>query len=391
MKIPLKYILRNLWTRRLTTALTVAGIALVVFVFAAVLMMAYGIQKTLVETGSDANMIVLRKAATAEITSIIMRDQANIVRTLPQLAAGPDGKPVASNEIIAVINLAYRNNPSGLSNVAVRGIGPEGLMVRPQVTLNGGRMFRWGSREVVIGSAVAKNFAGTDIGKTVKFGGDNWTIVGWFDAGGSGFDSEIWGDVDQLAQAFGYTGAFSSILVQLKPGVQARDFSAAFTQDIRLQTLDAKPEKEFYREQSEDMAMFIRILGIAVTLIFSLGSMIGAMITMYAAVSNRTSEIGTLRALGFRRRNVLGAFLLESVSLSLIGGAAGLVLASFLQLFSISMMNFGSFTEVAFSFALSPAIIVTSMFFSLIMGMLGGFLPAVRAARLSIVNALRAS
>ncbi len=391
MKIPLKYILRNLWTRRLTTALTVAGIALVVFVFAAVLMMAYGIQKTLVETGSDANMIVLRKAATAEITSIIMRDQANIVRTLPQLAAGPDGKPVASNEIIAVINLTYRNNPNGLSNVAVRGIGPEGLMVRPQVTLKGGRMFRWGSREVVIGSAVARNFAGTDIGKTVKFGGDNWTIVGWFDAGGSGFDSEIWGDVDQLAQAFGYTGAFSSILVQLKPGVQPRDFSAAFTQDIRLQTLDAKPEKEFYREQSEDMAMFIRILGIAVTLIFSLGSMIGAMITMYAAVSNRTSEIGTLRALGFRRRNVLGAFLLESVSLSLIGGAAGLVLASFLQLFSISMMNFGSFTEVAFSFALSPAIIVTSMFFSLIMGMLGGFLPAVRAARLSIVNALRAS
>jgi putative ABC transport system permease protein len=391
MKIPLKYTLRNLWARRLTTGVTIAGIALVVFVFAAVLMMAHGIQRTLVETGSDNNVIVLRKSATAEITSIIMRDQADILRTLPEVAGSTGSKPLVSNELVAIINMAYRKDNTGLSNVTVRGITPEGLTLRPQVRITAGRMFQWGSREIVVGSSIAKNFVGTDIGQTVKFGGDKWTIVGWFDGDGSGFDSEIWGDVDQLAQAFGYTGAFSSILIRLGSPTDYDGLKAALTKDLRLQTLDVKHEKQFYAEQSEDMAMFIRILGIFVTVIFSLGSMIGAMITMYAAVSNRTTEIGTLRALGFKRRNVLSAFLIESLSLALIGGVIGLVLASFLQFFSISMMNFGSFTEIAFSFALSPMIVVVSALFALLMGFLGGFLPAVRAARLNIVNALRAS
>ncbi len=389
MKIPFKYTIRNLKTRRLTTLLTVTGITLVVFVFSAVLMMAYGIQKTLIETGSDENIIVLRKAATAEITSIIMVDQANILSTLPNIAKTSDGKPLLSKELVAIINLSYSEKKGGIGNVTVRGVTAEGIQLRPNVKLVEGRMFQWGSREIIIGSSINKRFLGTNNGEKIKFGGDQWTIVGWFDAGGSGFDSEIWGDEVQLAAALGYTGAYSSILIRLDRQDAFEDFKNGFNKDLRLQTLDVKREKQFYAEQSEDMAMFIRILGIVVTVIFSLGAMIGAMITMYAAVSNRTVEIGTLRALGFRRRNILAAFLVESLALSLIGGSAGLILASFLQFFNISMMNFGTFSELAFNFSLSPDIVISSLLFSVMMGIIGGFLPSVRAARLNIVNALR--
>ncbi len=380
-----------MWTRRLTTALTITGIALVVFVFAAVLMMAYGIQKTLIETGSDDNVVILRKAATSEITSIIQLDQANVVKTLPHVAKMADGKPLLSNEIIVIINLPYSTKVGGFGNISVRGITSEGMQLRPQLKITQGRMFQWGTREIVVGANIRQRFKGTDVGEKIKFGGDQWTIVGWFDAGGSGFDSEVWGDEIQLGQAFGYTGAFSSILLRLERQNSFSDFKSEFDKDLRLQTLDVKKEKVFYAEQSEDMAMFIRILGIAVTIIFSLGAMIGAMITMYAAVSSRTVEIGTLRALGFRRRNILGAFLIESLMLSFIGGFTGLLLASFLQFFKISMINFGSFAELAFNFSLSPSIIINSLIFSILMGIIGGFLPSVRASRLNIVNALRSS
>jgi putative ABC transport system permease protein len=388
MKIPIKYTLRNLWTRRLTTALTITGIALVVFVFTAVLMMAYGIQKTLVDTGSDNNIVVLRKAATSEISSIIMRDQANVIRTLSNIAKSADGKPLLSEEIAVVINLTFNTKAGGFGNVTVRGITPDGVQLRPQVKLIEGRVFHWGSREIVIGASIHKRFRNTNIGEQIKFGGDKWTVVGWFDAGGSVFDSEVWGDVDQLGQSFGYTGAFSSILIRLERHDAFEEFLTGFNKDLRLQVLEIKREKKFYADQSEDMAAFIKILGIAVTIIFSAGAMIGAMITMYAAVSNRTIEIGTLRALGFRRRSVLAAFLIESLALALIGGFIGLFLASFLQFFQISMINFGSFAELAFS---SPSIVINALVFSLVMGIIGGFLPSVRASRLNIVNALRSS
>ena len=380
-----------MWTRRLTTALTITGIALVVFVFAAVLMMAYGIQKTLIDTGSDDNVVILRKAATSEITSIIQLDQANVVKTLPLVAKMADGKPLLSKEIIVIINLPYSTKVGGFGNISVRGITSEGMQLRPQLKIVQGRMFQWGTQEIIVGANIHQRFQGTGVGEKIKFGGDQWTIVGWFDAGGNGFDSEVWGDEIQLGQAFGYTGAFSSILLRLERQNSFNDFKSEFDKDLRLQTLDVKREKVFYAEQSEDMATFIRILGIAVTVIFSLGAMIGAMITMYAAVSNRTVEIGTLRALGFRRRNILGAFLVESLMLSFIGGFTGLLLASFLQFFKISMINFGSFAELAFNFSLSPSIIINSLIFSILMGIIGGFLPSVRASRLNIVNALRSS
>jgi ABC-type antimicrobial peptide transport system permease subunit len=389
MKIPLKYTLRNVGTRRLTTLLTVLGIALVVFVFSAVLMMAYGVRKALVSTGSDNNIIVLRKSASSEIVSIISREQANIIMSLPQIARSADGKAQASGEVVVIINQLY-TGAKGYGNLTVRGVMQGAFPIRPQVKLREGRMFRWGSREVIVGNATTKRYQGVGIGEKVKFGGDQWTIVGIFEAEGSGFESEFWGDVDQLNQAF-QRPVFSTITCRLERPESFDDFLAAFTKDNRLQELEAKREKQFYEEQSEVMSTFIRILGITVTVIFSLGAIIGAMITMYAAVSNRTMEIGTLRALGFRRRTVLGAFLIEALLLSLGGGLLGLVLASFLQFFSVSMINFASFSELAFSFALSPSIVVSSLVFSVIMGLVGGFLPAIRAARMNILAALRSS
>jgi putative ABC transport system permease protein len=389
MKIPLRYTLRNFKSRRLTTAITITGIALVVFVFAAVLMLAHGIQKTLVATGMPDNVIVARKSANGEISSIIVRNDYNVMLTLPHIAKQTDGKPLVSGETVVIINLLKKTG--GLSNVTVRGVAPEAFLLRPQVHIVEGRMFKAGAREVIAGSATAKNFAETTTGSTITFGGNQWTIVGKFDAGGSGFDSEMWGDNDQLQDAFNRQGGYSTMTFKLDQPDAFNAFKAAFDAEPRLQQFEPKIEKKFFEEQSEAMATFIRILGIFITVVFSFGATIGAMITMYAAVANRTVEVGTLRALGFKRRSVLSAFLIESLALALIGGVIGLFLASFLQFFSISTLNYQSFSELQFSFALSPSIVFTSIFFSLFMGFAGGFLPAVRAARLKIVNALRSS
>ena len=389
MKIPLKYIARNLGTRKLTTGITVLGIALVVFVFAAVLMMAYGIQKTLVATGSDENVIVARKASNGEISSIIDRVTADIIMTLPNIAKTADGKLLASGEPVVIINLE-KIGAGGISNVTVRGVSPQAFALRPQVALKAGRMFKTGARELVAGTAIESRFVGAKIGDVVRFAGDNWIVVGTFDAGGSGFDSEMWGDSNQLLDAFNRS-SYSTLTVRLEHPEAFQDFAAAFEKDQRLQQFEAKIERRYFEEQSELMASFIRILGIFVTVIFSAGATIGATITMYAAVANRTVEVGTLRALGFRRRSVLAAFLTESLVLALVGGGVGLFFASFLQLVSISTLNFTSFSELAFSFALSPSIVVSSLFFAVAMGFVGGFLPSLRAARLNIVNALRSS
>jgi putative ABC transport system permease protein len=388
LQIPLKYILRSSSSRRLTTVFTILGIALVVFVFTAVLMMANGVQQTLKSTGSDDNVTVVRKAAASEIMSIIDREAAGIVTNMPQVARSAEGRPISSKEVVVIINLA-KIASDGISNVTVRGVEEAALQLRPQVRIVEGRMFNWGAREIVAGAGITHRFVGAQIGQQIKFGGDLWTVVGSFDSGGSGFDSEAWGDLNQIAGAF-RRSSFSTVTFRLKNSDDLSDLVTAFDGDNRLQYFVPKREKKFFEEQSEMMATFIRILGLFITIIFSTGATIGAMITMYGGVANRTVEIGTLRALGFYRRSILIAFLGESFVLSLSGGLLGLALASVLQFFTISTLNFGSFSELAFSFALSPSIIATSLGFSLLMGLIGGFLPAVRAARLDIVQALRA-
>jgi ABC-type antimicrobial peptide transport system permease subunit len=388
MQIPLKYILRSSVSRRLTTVITILGVALVVFVFSAVLMMANGVQKTLRSTGSDDNLIVVRKAALSEIMSIIDREAAGIMVNLPQVMRFPHGTPMSSKEVVVIINL-NKLGSAGISNVTVRGVEEAAFQLRPQVRIVEGRTFRWGSREVIAGAGITHRFAGAQIGEKVKFGGDFWTVVGTFDSEGSGFDSELWGDLDQIADAF-KRSSLSTVTLRLKNPDDFSEVASAFESDNRLQYFVPKREKRFFEEQSEMMAKFIRILGIFITVIFSTGATIGAMITMYGAVANRTVEIGTLRALGFFRRSILLAFLIESLALSLGGGLLGLGIASLLQFFTISTLNFGSFSELAFSFAISPGIVAISLGFSLLMGLIGGFLPAIGAARLNIVQALRA-
>lgn len=388
MKIPFKYILRNFWARRLTTSITLGGVALVVFVFAAVLMMAYGVNKTLASTGSEENVIVTRKSSQGEISSIIDRETANIIYALPGIAKGSDGKPLASGEPVVVINL--NKISGGLSNVTVRAVAPPAFVLRPQVKLKEGRLFNFGSRELIVGSSIAQNFEGAGVGGKVKFAGDFWTIVGVFEANGGGFESEMWGDAEQLLAAFNRS-SYSTITFKLTNPDAFDGIQTAFAKEPRLQQFEPKIEKKYFEEQSEMMATFIRILGIFITVIFSTGAIIGAMITMYGAVANRTVEVGTLRALGFRRSSVLIAFLIESLIIAFFGGCIGLLLASSLQFVKISTLNFSSFSELAFSFALSPSIILSSLIFALLMGFVGGFLPAIHAARLKIVNALRAS
>ncbi len=387
MTIPFSYIIRNLITRKLTTLLTASGMALVVFVFATVLMLEEGLKKTLVETGSPDNIVVTRRSAEAEIQSIISRNQAAIVESQPEVAYGNNNIRLTSKESVVLISLTRRGSDKP-ANVLIRGVGQSGILLRPQLKIISGRMFKPGLSEIIAGKSIADRYNGAGIGEKLYFGKREWTVVGIFDAGKTGFDSEIWGDVDQLMQAF-RRPVYSSIILKLNDPAKFQDIRTRIEGDPRL-TLGVKKESVFYAEQSQVLSNFIRYLGVALSGFFSVGAIIGAMITMYASVANRIMEIGTLRALGFRRNNILSAFLTESLILGGIGGVVGLILASFMQFFTISTMNWQSFSELAFGFTLNSSIIIKSFAFALIMGLIGGFLPALKAAHLSIIESLRA-
>ncbi len=388
MAILISYSYRNLWTRRLTTLLTASGMALVVFVFAAVLMLAAGLEKTLVQTGSYDNVVVIRKASQSEVQSGVDRMQASIIETQPEVAIARNGRPFLAKEMVVLIELPKRSTGKA-SNVVIRGIGDLSFALRPQVKLVEGRMPRPGSSEILAGGSIALRFQGAGLGGKIRFGLRDWVVVGVFDAGSTAYSSEIWGDADQLMQAF-RRPVFSSVIFRLRDSTEFDAFKKRIESDPRL-TDEAKRETKYYLDQSEVMAKFLGLLGMTLTIIFSLGAMIGAMITMYAAVANRTGEIGTLRALGFSRKSIMAAFLLESMFLGLAGGMTGLFFASFMQFITISTVNWQTFSELAFSFTLTGPIVYQSLLFSVIMGFIGGVLPAIRASRLNIVDALRAS
>lgn len=386
--IPFSYTLRNLWTRRLTTLLTAGGMALVVFVFAAVQMLDTGLRQSLIATGQPDNVHVTRRGAGAEISSIVEHAQAAVVETQPEIAIGAGGLGLVSKEVVVLITLPKRE--SGVAtNVTARGVGPAGFALRPQLRILEGRAFRPGSSEVMIGASIARRFDGAAVGSQLRFGGREWLVVGHFEARGSAYDSEVWADAGQLQQAF-RRNAWSSVVARLTDPALLPAMKARLEEDPRL-TLDVRSEREFFEEQSKALSNFISYLGLTLSVIFSVGAMIGAAITMYAAVANRTAEIGTLRALGFRRSSILAGFLLEAVLLGLVGGVCGVALASLMQFIQISTLNWQSFSELAFSFTLTPRIVATSLLFAVLMGLVGGFLPAVRAARLGIVEALRAA
>lgn len=389
MKIPISYNWRNLWTRRLTTLLTVTGISLVVFVFAAVLMLSQGVKDTMVATGSEDNVIILRKGSNSELASSVMRDQIDLISTFPELARTKDNQPFGTGDVVTMINLSKKESKD-MGNITIRGISSSAFDLRPQVSLVKGRWFKPGQMEVVAGNRISEGFENVELNSQIEIGSKKWTVVGIMDAGKTGFASEIWTDAELILNEFNRQNAFSSYTLRLSGVENFEILKTKIETEKRLQELEVKQEQKFYLEQSEKMAGFIKGLGLVITIIFSFGAMIGAMITMYAAVANRTVEIGTLRALGFPRRSILTAFLIEALSLSLIGAAAGLALASLLRFVSFSTTNFGTFSELAFGFSLSPEIILSTLIFAILMGVFGGFLPAVRASRMNIVNSLRA-
>jgi len=386
MPIPISYSYRNLLARRLTTFLTAAGMALVVFVFAAVLMLAEGLRQTLVSTGSYDNAIVLRAGTETEVQSALDRTQAAIVASQPEIATGPEG-PLVASEAIILVNLPRRGTGQP-GNVMIRGVQTPSFALRREVRLAQGRWFRPGSNEIVSGILIAQRYQGAGLGETVRFAMRDWRVVGVFDAGNTGFSSEVWGDVEQLLQAFRRT-AFSSSTLRLRDNAAFDALKSRLESDPRL-PVQVRREVEFYEAQSARLADFIRLLGLVLTAIFGLGAVLGAMITMYAQVGTRINEIGTMRALGFQRRHILMAFLLEAGLLGVLGWVIGMLPAALLNFITLSTINWSSFAEITFRFSLTPGILLKSLAFGLGMGLVGGLLPALKAARLPLIDALRA-
>jgi ABC-type lipoprotein release transport system permease subunit len=385
--IPFSYTMRNIIKHRVTSVLTIIGIALVVFVFCSSMMLTHGLKETLVASGTDGNVTIVRQASQTEVMSIIDYEQSRIVSSFPEIAQDTDGLPLLANEIYVLITL--KESEAGREgNVVVRGVSTKSMKLRPMIHIVEGRMWENSGSEIIVGKSLTERFEQCRIGGQIRFGARNWTVVGVFDAGGTGNDSEIWCDIDQAGDAF-RRPVYSSITFRIADTTQFASLKAKIDDDRRL-PLEALWEKDYYARQSRTFSLFMGITGTVISVIFSLGAIVGAMITMYAAVANRTKEIGTLRALGFRRYSVLISFLLEALMIASMGGVIGVFAAYFLRFVRISTTNWDTFSEIAFNFEVSTQIVVTALIFALVMGVVGGFLPAVRASRLKIIDSFRA-
>jgi putative ABC transport system permease protein len=388
--VPIVYNLRSLGVRRWTTAVTALGLALVVFVFTTVLMLATGVRETLRATGSADNAKIIRKGSQNEVQSGVLPEHLRLLSAAPEAQVGRDGKPLASPELMVLI-FAQRQGAASEeegTNLNVRGVGPMAFELHPPRALEG-RMVTPGTSEIVVGKKLASRFKGMYLGGQVHFARRDWTVVGVMDQGGSAFDSEVWGDIEQFEDAFARRPSFSSITMRLKDSASLATLKARVEGDPMLSSLEVEPEIDYWAAQSEATAMFVRVVGIFVVFIFSFGAVLGAMITMYAQVAARTREIGTLRAIGFRRRAVLVSFVAESVILGFLAGVVGCAAASLWQLTSFTTMNFQTFSEMSFRFHMSKNVVGSSLVFAIIMGFAGGLLPAMRAARMPIVRATR--
>lgn len=387
MAIPLKYNLRNLFVRKISTTMTVLSIGLVVAVFVALMALASGIDRTFTSSGDPRNVLILRKSSQVEGNSAVTKAEFQVLRYLPGIDTGATGQPLISPEVIVLLNIA-RTDGSGMSNVIVRGAGPEAFVLRPDLHITAGRLFRPGFREMVVAQNIAARFAGMSLGKRIRFGKGNWSIVGLFEAGGTSQDSEIWTDVDELISEFDRMG-YSSVLLRSRNRKAQQDLIKQIADDRRLQ-LEGISEREYYDKQTLAGAG-IKILATLMTVFMGIGACFAAMNTMYAAVSNRTREIGTLRALGFSRGSILASFLIEAVLLALIGGGIGSLLALPVNGISTGSANFVTFSEVTYNFRVTVPLVITALALSGVLGVLGGFLPARSAANQPIIDALRST
>lgn len=386
--IPIKYNVRNLIVRKTTTIAAALGLALVVFVFAAAQMLGNGIKKTLGRSANPETVIVMRKGSSSEMESGIEEQQVNLVLAQAQ-QVGASKVPPGIGEVLVVI-IMDKLGTTGVSNVTVRGVTEDVFAFRPTAKIVEGRAAKPGADEVVVGSGINGRFKGLAIGQSFELKKNRPVkVVGVFADDGSSFESEVWADINNVRTAFGREGNVSSIRVRLDAASKFDAFKALVEQNRQL-GLSVQREGDYYEKQSEATATFLSILGTMIAVFISLGAMIGATITMNAQVANRQREIGTLRALGFSRRGILLSFLLESLVLSLMGGVVGAIAALCLKFLKITMLNAGTWSEIVFGFEPTPEIIVKSMLLTAVMGILGGFFPAIRAARISPIEAMRA-
>ena len=388
MAIPLKYNIRNLFVRKITTGLTVLGIGLVVAVFLSVMSLSEGLTRVFKASGSTRNVLVLRQNSQSEVQSGISRNQVPLIVTLPGIEKDIDGNPLASSELVVMLNL--KKIDGGASNVTLRGISEKSPLLRPQFKLIEGRMFRPGLSEVIVSKSISQRFKNCRLGYTIHFGVYKWKVIGIFDAGGTAPDSEIWTDLEGAMNSFKRPN-YSSVLVRTTDKAARDQFIAALAGDPRL-ALEGKVERTYYDEQTST-ADPIKFFGILIGVIMAIGAGFGAMNTMYAAVSTRTKEIAMLRVLGFSRMAILTSFIVEALCLALLGGLLGClfgILAVELALSGVTgTTNFTTFSEVVFAFRLTPKILLTGIIMSLFIGLFGGILPATQAAFTKIILALR--
>ena len=385
MAIPLSYNLRNLVVRKTTTLMTALGIALTVAVLLAILALVNGLRVTLSTSGDPLHVIVLRKGATSEVVSLFTRSQFQDLKFKPGIAAGRDGQPLASLEVISVINLASVDNPGG-TNVTVRGLMPAGIELRHNVRLAEGRWFNSSRREMVVGKSVAGRFLAARLGRKIRIARSEWDIVGVMDAARGAQDSEIWGDLYQVSSDLDRSEVVSSAVFQVTDAVTAKALISNINNDRRLE-LTASSEKDYYDEQTSSAAP-LEFIGLMVAIIMAVGSSFAAMNTMYAAVARRAREIGTLRVLGFSRFSILLSFFVEGVLLSALGGILACLLVLPLNGITTAIGS-TNFADLAFDFHLTPQIMLTGIAFALLLGGVGGLFPAGTASRKEILTALR--
>jgi len=384
--LPLTYNVRNVFIRWRATLATVLGVALVVAVYVLVQSLAIGLEKSSRNTGDPRNVMLVRKGSTAESSSIITRDQFKIVEYLPQIDQDTNGQPLVSADVVVLISLPRRES-NGEAHVLFRGVSPAGIDLRPQVSLVAGRWFTPGKREVVVSRRLAARFANFDIGNKFKIASKELTVVGWSDGRNSAFDSEAWMDADEVRALFDRE-QYSSVLARVSDPAAARELIERVESDKRL-ALRGDLEVKYYSAQTMT-AIPIKILGKFLATAMSIGAIFAAMNTMYASVGARTREIGTLRVLGFRRRTILMSFLIEGAFLALIGGVLGCLFSLPMHGYSTATISLESFSESVFQFRITPLLAAKGLLFSIAVGLVGSLFPAMRAARLPVIAALKA-
>jgi len=385
--IPIVYNVRSVVQRPLSTALTALGVGLVVAVFIGMLALANGFRSALARTGSETNAMVLRKGADSELSSGLGRDVASIIAADPHVATGGDGRPLVSPEVYVLIPLGKVFDTTQVANVVVRGVSDQAWQVRNHVKITAGQRPTSGRAEVCVGSRLTQRFPHTQVGQTLRFAGRDWNVVCNFSAAGSAFESEIWGENEQFMPVF-RGDVFQSITFRLKDPAAFDEAQRSLQADKRM-TVDVHRESAFYAQQSQLLSNILSFLAIVITAIMAVGAVFGAINTMYAAVASRAPEIGVLLTLGFKPWTVLVSFLAESAFIALIGGILGCLFALPINGIVTGTTNWSSFSEIAFSFRITPLLLGVGIAFAVLMGVIGGFFPALRAARLQVVQALR--